>query len=276
MADWPLWGTRGVETSAVSASTSEGTVVTASGSTNVKGLWTELIASTTFNSIGFLTTIASGSGAAQWLVDIGIGLTNEERVIVPDLHVAAGRAEQVGASLFIPVYIPKSSRVSARCQSSVANANISVCLNFMSESFVTPQPCSAVEAYGADLTDSGGTSIDPGGTLNTKPSTWTQLIASTSRTALFMFLCIGNRANGTMTTANWLLDIGFGPAGSERLILSNIHCSANTTSDTLSIQGIGAVPVFVPKNTRVSARAQCSITDATDRLIDVVAYGVSA
>jgi hypothetical protein len=36
----------------------------------------------------------------------------------------------------------------------------------------------------------------------------------------------------------------------------------------------GPLSVQIPANTRLSARCQCSITDATDRLIEVALYGL--
>jgi len=37
---------------------------------------------------------------------------------------------------------------------------------------------------------------------------------------------------------------------------------------------LGPFPVAIPSGSRIAARAQCNISDATDRLFDVAVYGV--
>jgi hypothetical protein len=57
------------------------------------------------------------------------------------------------------------------------------------------------------------------------------------------------------------------------VILGNLAYVVDSGIDTPEPQYYG-FPVSIPKGSRVAARAQCSINDATDRLIDITLIGL--
>jgi len=97
-------------------------------------------------------------------------------------------------------------------------------------------------------------------TPNTKGS-WTQLIASSSANASFIFFQItGLNVNATNTAT--LLDIGTGASGSETTIIGDVAigaCSANAVGNG----NVFGVPFKIPAGTRVSARTQSVVASKT-------------
>lgn len=113
---------------AVSA-TSTGVIINDSGSVNVKSGWVELVAATT-ERLGALVVCAQGGGDANMglgnaLIDIGIGGSGSETVLIPDLYYVTTSSEQLISADNTrphPVDIPVGSRLSARVAfSSAAN-----------------------------------------------------------------------------------------------------------------------------------------------------------
>lgn len=257
------------ETAADAAVTS-GISVTTPGVINTKGAWTELLASTARDTRGVLI---------QWVVededtilDIGIGAAASEVVIAENLFLTGHRFSNVH-NLYLPLSIPEGTRVAARYQATGIAPSITrrLCVQFMEYGW-PGFPGSDVFGIGHDLTDSGGTVVDPGGTANTKGS-WTQLTASLDRDIWGFYVSVGSRLNAAMTGAGWLFDVGMGAAASEVAILENVLEFSSTTKD----ENMGAIfgPYFIPiaEGERISMRCQCSITDATDRLLDYALIG---
>lgn len=114
--------------------------------------------------------------------------------------------------------------------------------------------------------------MDPGGTIDTK-GTYVQLSAATIAPIRFLNVSVGNRDNATMTTCVWRLDIAIGGAGSEQVIIPNLLFGVHASGDTIDPTTY-SFPVDIPAGVRLAARTDCSINDATDRLIDVCTYGV--
>lgn len=104
--------------------TAQGTSVTpAVGS---KGNWAQLIASTTADLYGVLVCINSNSGSnssRNTVVDIGIGPSGSEVVLVPDLIGGNAGTYVLGAMwYYFPIFVPAGSRVAARAQGTVTTA----------------------------------------------------------------------------------------------------------------------------------------------------------
>jgi hypothetical protein len=59
------------------------------------------------------------------------------------------------------------------------------------------------------------------------------------------------------------------------VVLPNIGFTMQfATNACWSPNTVGPLPVDIPAGTRIAARMQASITDATDRLMDVIVYGI--
>jgi hypothetical protein len=108
--------------------TSQGLALTAPGSLNIKGAWTQIVAATAVAHKALCMTVQGQgmnnmAGATNQLIDIGIGSAGNEVVIIPDIHCRGGLNEDVDfnrTSQTFWVDIPAGSRLSARYQRSEA------------------------------------------------------------------------------------------------------------------------------------------------------------
>lgn len=109
---------------------SRGTAIDPGASANTKGLWTELTASSASTIQALLLSVGfGGNGApstARWYVDLGIGASGSETVIVPDVQIEAFESNNTygwafRSYLMFP-YIPSGTRVAARASCSINNA----------------------------------------------------------------------------------------------------------------------------------------------------------
>lgn len=251
---------------------SRGTTVTPSATNNTKGSWVELLSSTDFQALlSAIRLVGDTGGSYDWLVDISIGASGSEQVILENLIYSAKQANAVN-SYNIPILIPKGVRIAARAQGS-SQGNVYIEGDLIGPPLLAGNPGQRVTTYGANTGDSGGISIDPGGTADTKGS-WTEMVSSTDHLIHQLVLGVGQAGNFQQSTTNWLIDIAFGASGSEQILVPNLQMATNVQGDNLAPAVFGPYPVAIPAGSRLAVRAQCSITDATDRLFDAVLYGV--
>lgn len=270
MGDWPPTSGGRVQAAGATTANSGGTSITGSGTNNTKGSWIELIAATDSMSAGLILT--ANIPAASHLLDIGIGAAGSETVLVPDILLAMTLANMTTQVMF-PVTVPAGARISARVAATAGAAAPTITVYLVGGGFDASVGRSAVTAYGATAADSGGVSVDPGGTANTKGS-WTEIVASTTASMKVLIIGTGNQANLAATAASWLADIGVGGAGSEQIIVPNYRLVASV-NETLGPLFSPVIPVSIPQGSRLAVRSQCTTTDATDRLIDFILYGIT-
>lgn len=276
MADWSLLadGQR-VENAGANLAASRGTSVTASATANTKGSYAQLIASTAFGANGILIMLDDQAALIDYLIDIAIGGAGSEQIIASNL-LASGATGTIayGINYFLPIEIPAGSRLSARCQSGSAVANVvRVSAMLFGQGMNAPSGLSRVDAYGAATADSGGVSIDPGAVAHTKGA-YSQIVASTNAQTQYVTIAIGNQQNTARTSASWLVDVAIGGAGSEQIILPNLTLNCSSSPDVVAPQCYGPLPLSIPAGTRIAARAQSDLVTATVRLFDMVVYGI--
>ena len=273
MPDWPEHDSWAHETAGISSTT--GTTVTASGSTNTKGSYAQLVAATVNDAIGIIVSIIDNSARAQYLLDIAVGGAGSEQVVVPNLMVGPAYSNSPqGQGIFFPLSIPAGSRIAARCAADSASATLAVIVHLVRGRWAASHRADGVvTSYGANAADSGGTSVDPGGSANTKGS-WAELVDPTTRPINQIVMAVSNQKNNADTTARFLFDVGIGAAASEQVVIPDIPVAKNNNTDSLGTVVYGPWPIEIPVGSRLAVRAQCSITDATDRLSDVVIYGI--
>lgn len=256
-----------VEASPPSAASGH-TSVAASASTNTKGTWVELITATDGVATGILVQLRGGSTIpADHLVDIGVGGAASEVVLIPDLVVSS--STDIGVvDYFFPLLLPAGTRISARSQSTTGSQVplVGVCVFGGNPA----RALTSVAAWGATAADSGGVSVDPGAVANTKGA-WTELSASIEGCD-YLALGFGNQLNNARAASNVIIDLGIGGAGSEVVVLPDVFLRFVTGAD-VPIPGSVYLPLSLPAGARLSARSSTVTTDATDRLVDVVAYG---
>lgn len=102
--------------------TSRGTSVDPGATANTKGVWVQMVASTT-SSIDRLVIGAGNRGnasAAQtgWLADVGVGASGSEAVLIPNYRIVASTNNTLAPtySHVMPVSIPAGSRLAVRSQ----------------------------------------------------------------------------------------------------------------------------------------------------------------
>lgn len=253
------------------AQNSRGTTLITGGA-NTKGGYGELTQSTPFDISEMLIHVQAPIGAsARALVDIARGTVGSEQVFIENIHVDSVNANVMVPFRF-PIQIPRGDRISARAQGSGVGNSVGVSGLLVSGGFAELSSFGKVTTYGADTSDSGGTLIDPGGTAGVKGS-WIPITISTTSPISRLLIAIGGDANGVRANTSWLVDLGIGPPGNEQIILNNMSLVFNDAY--IYPKSIGPKSVSIPAATRIAIRAQCTNADATDRLFDVVLYGVS-
>lgn len=249
------------------------TSLTANASANTKGSYVEIEDSTLFNVSAIMLTFLNSNGG-DYLIDIAVGAGGSEQVIISNLLWTASLFTGDNPShVLFPIAIPAGTRVSARCQCTTGSRVTTLSVLFIAGSVLAGGKLQRVETSGAATGDSGGTSVDPGGTINTKGA-YSQLSAALVHPIKWIIIAVGNQANTARTTCFWLIDIAIGAGGSEQVVIPNLSFISRTEDDMPRPHAVG-LPVDIPAGVRLAVRAQCSINDATDRLIDVAVYGVS-
>lgn len=253
---------------------SNGVLITKPGVANTKGAWIQLIAATPApaGELWLSFNLASTTGGADLLFDIGIGPAGQEQVLVPNLMVSQGSLT-LGVLIRLPAEIPPGTRIAARVQSSnsINSCNLAAYLGVPAWGF--PPGSQAFDDLGTSLGNSRGTNIDCGAVANTK-SAYVQLAAATPRAYRGLLVLIGNGGRVAPAAASFTVDIARGPAGQEQIILPDLLVRGNA-SFYFTNNNFGPVHLHIPAGERLAARAQSSTAVATDRLVDVQLIGVT-
>lgn len=245
-------------------------VLTGNASANTKGSYVEVASSTAFPAAG-IRVILTGVVGVDNLVDIAIGAAASEQIIISNIPVTNGNGSRT-ISYDFPIFIPAGTRLSARVQGTTGGQDCYISIEICAVGALGASALQECTTYGAATADSGGTNVDPGGTINTKGA-YSQLTAATTAPIKQLIVCIGNQVNTARTTAFWAADIAIGAGGSEQIIIPDIPFRADSFQDNLD-PAIFRYQVDIPSGLRLAMRAQCQTNDATDRLFDAVLIGV--
>jgi len=274
MSDWQFLGGMGIrDVGSPSLANSWYNSCTTNASANIKGEWTELISAIAQRSSGLILQHPYAD-AYDYLFDIGIGAAGQETAIINNLTGGGiGNDKFALGSISIPLELPAGVRISLRGQSTTGNKNGAIGVMPIPGSFGCPYGFQNVTTYGANTAGSGGTSIDPGASANTKGA-WTEIVAATTVPCFGFFVGIGNQVNAGRTTGGnwWLMDVGIGAAGNEIAILPNFCLAVSVAGERVRPIWTPFIPLSLPIGTRITIRAQCSINDTTDRKFDAVVY----
>lgn len=118
----------------VDTANSRGVLLSAPGSLNTKGAWTEITASTSAAHTALLVCPQGGGAtnisSANVLIDIGIGASSSETVIIGDLHGVTTASESITwtTPMLYGLDVPSGSRLSARYQRANANNTVDLFL----------------------------------------------------------------------------------------------------------------------------------------------------
>lgn len=254
--------------------------VAANAAADTYGSWHELTPSTLLDASGLIFFLTSVNGSDAMLFDIGIGGAGSETALISKIPFdedGGGPAE--GMAVYLPIGVPAGSRLSCRMLSAAANGLSRVQIHLLSCGSNGLPPCSAATVYGSTVTPSvnslAGTIVDPGATPDTK-GVWTELTAASDKDDSWLIVLAAVSAHGLSHGKQTMIDIGIGSAGNEIVVIPNLPLCfsfSNLGSRQLSKTRAYSFPVRVPSGTRISARAQSTISDAPSRSVSVAVIG---
>lgn len=256
----PNFGVMQNNLGATPGASTPGSAVTSNASANQKGIWAQLIASANYDVFGISLMICNtftGGAANHFLVDIGVGANPNETVIVPDILCGAMGAGTGGLyPMFLPIFIPKGTRISARCQDGAGSdvANVTVFLHGGGPTNPPWRCFSRAESIG---TTSSGASSGLAHTAGNSgaESTWTNIGSTTAHTLEAIMPMV---QSDTVTVVNALayhLELGI----ASTTLCEYFFCTATTESIVCMFP---AIPHYchVPVGTQLMIRAECSGT----------------
>lgn len=231
--------------------------ITASGSINTKGSWTQIVASTNYD-VEFIYHVSSNMTAngvtTGGLLDIGTGAAASETVIVENIFV--GGCGLVGVSpqpLVIPIRIPAGTRVAARLQSNTASRNNESFWAFMGGSNVPTYPLyTGVETIAANTATSGGTAHTAGNTGT--ESSWTNIGSAITQNWRAVQLHVGTPSGTVSNSLAYHFEIGY---SSTKLHEYLVGTGGNENS---TIFPYIPLPCNIPAGTQMQIRGECSGT----------------
>lgn len=238
------------------AGSSAGTVVTCgAGAGGVYGSYAQLVASTDYDSFGLIVWSAANLSYSQYQIAVG-GAGSEVNIA----HIPGAGSIGAGIAMFVPVFVPAGSRLSARTASASSSQS-----TWISCSLIRANSNVPLASYGR-LLGYSGTSVPPivdcGAAANTKGA-YTQIVASTTNDAKgFSMLVAANQLNAN--DQDYLLDLAVGAAASERIILNNSYWRGAAYREIAAV--IGPIWTPIPAGSRIAARGQCNRTGANDRV----------
>lgn len=256
---------------AVTSGASEGTTVTSAAGANTFGNWANLgTAGFTYEAV--IVMIGKASVADNYLIDIGINEGGNRFTLIDRLGLDSDK-EASGSyiAVLVPVHVPSGAVVDARVQCvGGSSATVSVLLVGLSSN------CMGAPGFSRCVRVAPRTDLDAGATANTKPGTYTELVASSADAIGGFFLIVSGGTDTTRAAATALIDIAIGAASSEYDILKNLFISWSAAWDNAFPQQVGPFALAIPAGTRFSGRTQSSTNFTGDRVNQVTLYGLVA
>jgi hypothetical protein len=267
-----------LETVSLPATTSAaGTTVTASATTHTKGAWTQLIANTGARSLGIMVTLdntAASNTATSLLVDIGIGASGSEQVLIPNLAAGYILPQATGTNLrtyYFPVFIPAGSRIAARSQGTIASDTVAVSLQLFQRPVGAGFVGTRVTAYGVNLATSRGVDVTTGGT--SAYGTAGTISASTANSIRYMQVGMQGAGRATLTDLRVYADVRLGASTS---IAGPLVGFADTGTESVTLNMGNALLQLQTFNLPAGQdlRIAAMHNSATAAAYDFIVYGV--
>lgn len=242
----------------------------------------QVVSSTASDARGFLLNFDwvgfTGGVRQQCLVDIGIGGSGSETVLIENIHGGnSSDAERCShACIYVPIPIPAGTRIAQRAQvATTGGAAQDVWMNVQMMQGGDFPMAAGCETLGANTADSGGTEVDPG-TVSYTFGSWTEISAGGfTRPVRFCMVRPGLRAANNSRTGDYLIQLGMGSAGSE-VPLRYVRFGAGFNGSN----GAGhpseyfhLMPIAIPAGQRIAARCWSNETGASLRIVDVIVHG---
>jgi hypothetical protein len=254
---------------------SAGVSVAASSTAHTKGGWTQLIANSGPRSLAIMiwfenTAVASTN--TSMLVDIGIGGSGSETVLIPNL--AAGYALNATVSnaahfYYFPIFIPANSRISARCQAAVVSDVVTTRVNLFQRPMGAGWVGARVTAYGADTATSRGVAFSCG---NGSYGTAGTISASTTAGIKHMQIGIQAGSRSSLTDLRQLYEVRLGAStGIAGPLIGNTDTGVEAVGFTHANEQLAAMSFGLPPGVDLRVAGMQSGTAAN---MDAIIYGV--
>lgn len=270
MADWGFADSSRFAARGTAAIIGGGTI-TSPTSLNVKGSWQYLAVVPFDTDIITIDEIRTNVASDRYAIfDIGKGTFGSEQVIFSNLPASNSEGEIRTYQYRFPCALQSGETLCARLQSTVARHVASVGFRFESHGFAHFASGNKVQTYGTSTTTSRLTVV-PSGAANVKGS-WVQIVGSTSDDISELIIIAGDEEASGLNNGWYLVDIGVGQAGSEKIIIPDLSFVAYSTNSGLNPYLIGPMPVSIPAASRLAMRVQCS---ETGRDIGFALIGIS-
>lgn len=248
MPDWPLFGGDDQRASTVGAVVASSGLTTVQSDSNGAKVWTQLVASTPHAARGIVVMVAPNN-VSRCLLDIGMGASGSEQVIVPDLYFGFQSGLGGPQHVPIPIAVPAGVRLAARVQTTSANGSVKAGVTMLGGGLNAGPRASRVVNYGADASQARGTEMQSG-SFNAKGS-WSTLGTLTQACRGFFVLHGPQAWFGVDLFA--LIDIGIGASGSEQVLVPDLFCGGLASAGWYPWV-LGPFDIALPSGTRVALR----------------------
>jgi hypothetical protein len=242
------------------------TAIPPSATTETKGSYVQLIASTSNITKSMLIQIIANPNTTvcnSYLVDLATGGAGSESVLIANLGAGVNGQYSIAQNTWlVPGNIPAGTRLSARSQTNGASCadNPGIKLSLYTGGFGG----NGVDTLGALTASSKGTAVTPG---NGAKGAWATLVASSAHAYKGLFFAIDPQGASSGDYTFCAMDIGTG--GTPTAVLPNILI--NDWSGNMDPSGLDYMPISIPAATQISVRIQCNNVQTA---IGVIAYGV--
>lgn len=247
-----------------------GVTVVPSATINSKGAWVQ-IGSSLANSTSALELkiVYVNKGALDYGYAIDIAFNAVQQILISNINV--GSLAVISQGLFyynvlIPMNIAAGIPIYARCAANLTSgtATISVSANVWDTGFSLFGNANKADAIGVTATGKG-VACTPG---NASKGSYTVISAATIRDYIGFFVIFD--CAGATTATNYVVDIAFGPGGSEQIKVPDILAFQIGSSQGTAVTQF--YDIDFPMGTRITARA-ANLSNVTTN-IGVTFYGV--
>jgi hypothetical protein len=267
----------GAFSTSTTTTSSAGVTITANATPNTKSAFSagQLIASTTADAYGILILVnatAGSNASSNTLMDIGTGASGGETVLIPDLQVGWALNENVSNDnrmYYFPIFIPASTRLSARSASVVASKTAVVRIILFHYPSLNRYVGNRVTAYGVDSANSRGTLTTSG---NNAYGTAVTLLNPTTLPIHYMQVGLDGGSRTALTDQRAYVEIR---NGATTPIVGPLVGSTDTGVESVSLNAgnmmLSSMGFEIPPGIDLRAATMHNTTGAS---FGVIVYGV--
>lgn len=232
-----------------------GTTATSGTTAGVFGSWAQLVASAPIDIGTMVINIFDGGNSRNGFVNIGVGGSGSEQIIIPNLVHSAATCTRYMFS----VNIPAGTRIAIQSANAAAGA-----AGFLVTTTYFSGHCWE-EAQVLDSIGAGvgiGTAVTSSATAGTYGS-FAQLVASTANDYRGFYVMFDSQGGTMSTSASGKAKIAVGGSGSEVAIFDSTVVTAFRSCNESSNAVIVPFWVQVPAGQRLSAAFECTLAATT-------------